>query len=210
MYDIITVMEDWMAGKLAMMITWPPFGRWSEGVGLTTEQLAWVPETHVAGKVGYALPPGARHIQAGGFALGVASDSPSKEAAYLFIQWLNSPEISLQRVMLPFALRDPFRKSHFESPLYLSLWPSAPEYLKALRVATVTGQYELGIPGANDYNLAVDAALAAVYAGADPQTALDTAAAEWEKITESFGRDKQQQEYQRWLKGEWNQPGPKE
>ena len=33
--------------------------------------------------------------------------------AYLFIQWLNSEDISIQRVQLPYALRDPFRDSHY-------------------------------------------------------------------------------------------------
>ena len=43
----------------------------------------------------------------------VASTSKKKEPAYLFIQWLNSEEISIQRVQLPYALRDPFRDIHF-------------------------------------------------------------------------------------------------
>ena len=41
--------------------------------------------------------------------------SKRKEAAYLFMQWLNSPEVSLERVMLPYSLRDPFRLSHISS-----------------------------------------------------------------------------------------------
>jgi len=34
-------------------------------------------------------------------------------AAYLFIQWLNSEDISLKRVQLPYTMRDPFRTSHY-------------------------------------------------------------------------------------------------
>ncbi len=69
---------------------------------------------------------------AAGFALSVASTSKNKEAAYLFIQWLNSEEISNKRVQLPYALRDPFRDSHFTNPGYLKLWPDAKDYLAAL------------------------------------------------------------------------------
>ena len=58
------------------------------------------------------------------------SSSKNKEAAYLFIQWLNSEETSLQRVQLPYALRDPFRESHFTNAntsragrMPTSIWP---------------------------------------------------------------------------------------
>ena len=46
---------------------------------------------------GYSLPPGGTPQLAAGFSLSVSSSSKNKEAAYLFIQWLNSEEISLQR-----------------------------------------------------------------------------------------------------------------
>lgn len=203
------VLSAWMDGKLGMIITWPPIGRWSEGVGLMTKQLSWVPPTKVAGKVGYAPEPGGRPCLAGGFALGVSPDSKNKEAAYLFIQWMNSPEISLQRVMLPFALRDPFRKSHFASPLYQSLWASAPDYLAALQESASRGQFELGIPGAREYAEALDNALTAAYAGTDPKAALDEAAAKWNEITDRLGRENQMEQYETWLQGEWNQPGSK-
>lgn len=204
------ILSAWMDGKLAMIITWPPIGRWSEGIGSATEQLSWVPPTKVAGKVGYAPEPSGRSALAGGFALGVSADSQNKEAAYLFIQWMNSPQTSLQRVMLPFALRDPFRLSHFESPLYKSMWPGAADYLATLKSAAMTGQFELGVPGAREYTEALDNAITAAYAGTDPKEALDEAAAKWEEITERLGRDTQKAAYDVWLKGEWNQPGPKE
>ncbi len=203
------ILSAWMDGRLGMIITWPPVGRWSEGVGLMTKQLSWVPPTKVAGKVGYAPEPGGRSLLAGNFALGVSVDSKNKEAAYLFIQWMNSPEISLQRVMLPFALRDPFRKSHFASPLYRSMWPAAGDYLDTLEKAAMSGQYELGIPGGREYAEAVDQALTAAYAGTDPQAALDEAARKWDAITDRLGREQQKKMYQQWLQGEWNKPGPK-
>ena len=106
-----------MAGQLAMVGgTWPPIGRWSEGT--TAEQLNWVPETQVAGKVGYSVMPMGHSLHNAGFILGVSADSQNKEAAYLFIQWVTSPTISLQRVMLPYALRDPYRLSHYASEEY--------------------------------------------------------------------------------------------
>jgi multiple sugar transport system substrate-binding protein len=79
-----------------------------------------VPKSKIAGKVGYALPPGGHPQLALGFALSVASTSKQKDLAYLFIQWLNREATSLERVKLPFALRDPFRDSHFTNKDYMA------------------------------------------------------------------------------------------
>ncbi len=208
-YDFIAVLSAWMEGKMGMIITWPPIGRWSEGIGSQTEQLSWVPPTQVKGKVGYAPEPGGRSALAGGFALGISPDSKNKDAAYSFIQWMNCPDTSVQRVMLPYALRDPFRKEHFSSPLYQSMWPAAPDYLKTLNEAAMKGVFELGIPGARQYMEALDQALTAAYAGTDPKAALDEAAGKWDAITDQLGRDAQKEAYGQWLQGEWNQSGPK-
>jgi multiple sugar transport system substrate-binding protein len=207
-WGFVEILSAWMDGKVAMIITWPPIGRWSAGYGATVEQLAWVPSTKVAGKVGYTPPPG-RPTLAGGFSLGISPDSKNKEAAYLFIQWMNSPEISLQRVMLPYALRDPFRKSHFDSPLYASLWPQAPEYLKTLEEGAMKGQFELGIPGAREYAEAIDNACTSAFAGTSPKAAMDNAAKRWVDITNRLGTDEQKKNYSVWQKGPWNKEGPK-
>jgi multiple sugar transport system substrate-binding protein len=198
-WGFIEVLSAWLDGKLGMIITWPPIGRWSEGYGTQTAQLSWVPKTQIAGHVGYAVPPGGHAQLAAGFNLGVSADSKNKEAAYLFIQWLNSPEISGQRVKLPFALRDPFRLTHFEDTLYQNLWPNAPAYLNTLQDGAATGLTDLAIPGAREYEEALDRAVTAAYAGTDPKAALDRAAAEWDEITQRIGVDSQKAAYQDWV-----------
>jgi multiple sugar transport system substrate-binding protein len=203
------VLSAWLDGKVAMIISWPPIGRWSNGIGKGTEQLSWVPETKVVDKVGYALEPGGRSALAGGFALGVSPDSQNKDAAYLFAQWMNSPETSMKRVMLPYALRDPFRKEHYASPEYRALWSNAGDYLDTLEAGAMKGQYELGVPGAREYMDALDKAITAAYAGTDPKAALDEAAVKWNEITDRLGRDAQKEAYATWLQGEWNKPGPR-
>ena len=45
---------------------------------------------------------------------------------------VDRPPLSLVRVMLPYTLRDPYRLSHYTSPIYRALWPSAKEYLISL------------------------------------------------------------------------------
>jgi multiple sugar transport system substrate-binding protein len=206
-WGFMEILSAWMEGKAAMVITWPPIGRWSSGYGDTAKQLDWVPASNVKGIVGYKPQPGGRPTLAGGFNMGVSANSANKECAYLFIQWMTSPEISLQRVMLPFALRDPYRLSHYESPLYRAAWPEAGEYLDTLEEGGMMGQYEPGIPGAREYMEAIDNAVTAAYAGKDPQEALDEAAGRWNEITERLGVESQKAAYEQWLKNPWNQPG---
>lgn len=198
-WGFIEILSAWMDGKLGMIITWPPIGRWSAGYGSDAEQLNWVPASQVVEKVGYAIPPGGHPELAGGFNLGVSSDSQNKEAAYLFIQWLQSPEISLERVKLQYALRDPYRESHFNDEGYQNLWSNAAEYLDVLRQGAEVGVHDLGIPGAREYEQALDRAITAAYAGTDPKAALDRAAAEWDEITERIGTEAQKAAYDEWV-----------
>lgn len=187
-----------LAGDIAMTISWPPVGRWAAGYGKGTEALNWIPETTVADTIGYALPPGGRPELAVGFSLAVASDSKNKEAAYLFAQWMNSEEISLQRVQLPFALRDPFRESHFTSEEYRSRWPNAGDYLDVLKKGAETGLLDLSLIQTDRYEEALRQAISRLWAGEDPKQILDDTAAQWDQLTERIGTDKQKRVYADW------------
>ena len=160
--------------------------------------LSWVPKSTIAGKVGYAMPPGGHPELAAGFALSVASTSKNKDAAYLFIQWLNSEDISLQRVKLPTALRDPFRESHFTDAGYLALWPDAKDYLAALQAGSKTGLLDLSLLQTDKYEEVLRQSISKLWAGDDPKTILDAAAAEWDAITKKIGVDKQKAVYANW------------
>jgi multiple sugar transport system substrate-binding protein len=193
----VDTFQEWLKGNYAMTYFWPPLGRWSAGYG--QRDLDFLPESLVVGKTGYALLPGDITQMAVGYLLSVAADSPNKELAYLFIQWINSPEISLQRVTLPFALRDPFRISHFESDVYRSLWPNAGDYLDTLLEAARKASFDLIIPGAQRYHDALDQACIAVYEGADSDKAMEAAAETFDGITNRLGRERQQQAYANYL-----------
>ena len=197
-WGFVEVLSAWLSGDVAMTVSWPPFGRWSAGYGSEEEALSWVPRSQIAGNVGYALPPGGHPQLASGFALGISSQSRNKEAAYLFIQWLNSPEISLQRVQLPYALRDPFRDNHLTDEDYAARWPEAPEYLATLQEAAQTGLLDLSILQTASYAEALGRAIQAGISGVDPKQALDQAAAEWDALTEQIGLEEQRAAYQDW------------
>jgi multiple sugar transport system substrate-binding protein len=197
-WGAVEVLNAWLAGDLAIMQWWPPPGRWSEGYGSREEALAWLPETQVAGKVGYALPPGGHPQLAAGWALSVAANSQNKEAAYLFAQWMNSREVSLERVMLPYTLRGPFRASHYESEVFAGLWPYADEYLDILRRGPQQGLLDLSIRNTFAYEESLSRAITAAFAGDNAQTVLDQAAAEWREITEQVGLEAQRAAYLEW------------
>ncbi len=196
-FGFVENLATFLKGESAMTISWPPYGRFAAGY-IKDEAMKWVPESKVSGKVGYALPPGGHPELAAGFTLGVASTSKNKELAYLFIQWLNSEEISMKRVQLPFALRDPFRDSHFTSKEYMAKWPDAKDYLAALQAGSKTGLLDLSLIQTDKYEEALRQGISRLWAGEDPKKTLDDVAKQWDDITAKVGLEKQKAVYNAW------------
>ncbi len=197
-FGFVENLAVFLDGKSAMTISWPPYGRFAAGYLSEEKALAWVPKSKIAGKVGYALPPGGHPQLAAGFALSVASTSKQKEQAYLFIQWLNSEDISMQRVQLPYALRDPFRDSHFTSKEYMAKWPDAKDYLAALGQGAKTGLLDLSLIQTDKYEEALRQGISRLWAGEDPQAIVNEVAKQWDEITQRVGVAKQKAVYDAW------------
>jgi multiple sugar transport system substrate-binding protein len=197
--DAVSLWAAFLTGKVAMIYSWPPSGRMSAGYSQSDKAINFVPQSQIAGKVGYAVVPG-NPEHATGYNKALSADSPNMEAAYLFMQWATSPPVSLARCMLPYALRDPYRLSHFKSDLYAALWPDAKEYLINLNNSANVGLLDPIMPGAQDYFLSLDRLCTAVWAGGDPKASLETAAAEWDQTTERLGVDSQKGFYTEFLK----------
>lgn len=196
-FGFVENLAVFLKGESAMTVSWPPYGRFAAGY-IKDEAMKWVPESKVAGKVGYALPPGGHPQLAAGFALSVASTSKNKELAYLFIQWINSEDISMQRVQLPYALRDPFRDSHFTSTEYLAKWPDAKDYLAALQAGSKTGLLDLSLIQTDKYEEALRQGISRLWAGDNPKAILDDVAKSWDETTAKVGLDKQRAVYNAW------------
>ncbi|MBI1395119.1 MAG: extracellular solute-binding protein [Betaproteobacteria bacterium] len=197
-FGFVENLAVFLKGQSAMTISWPPYGRFAAGYLANEKALDWVPKSQIAGKVGYALPPGGHPELALGFALSVASSSKQKELAYLLIQWLNSEEISNKRVQLPYALRDPFRNSHYTNPGYLKLWPDAKNYLATLKEASETGLLDLSLIQTDKYEEALRQGVSRLWAGDDPKAILDDVAKQWDSITQRVGVDRQKAIYNAW------------
>jgi len=191
-------LATFLAGNSAMTISWPSYGRWAAAYGTDEDALSWVPKSTIVGKVGYALPPGGHPQLATGFSLSVSSSSQNKEAAYLFIQWLNSQQTSLERVQLPYALRHPFRNSHFASDEYKSRWPDAEAYLAALKQGAISGLLSLSLLQTESYEEALRQGIGRLWEGDDPQEILDDVAATWDRNTSRIGTDRQRAVYLDW------------
>jgi multiple sugar transport system substrate-binding protein len=198
--DAVALWAAWLQGKVAMIYSWPPTGRMSENYSQRAKAINFVPSSTIVGKVGYAVMPGGNGEMASGYVKALAADSQNPEAAYLFMQWVTSPPVSLVRVMLPYTLRDPYRLSHYTSPLYRSLWPAARDYLVTLSNAANSGVVDMIMPGWQDYALTIDRMCTAVWAGEDPASALAKADAEWNSITQKIGVDAQRAAYEQFLK----------
>jgi multiple sugar transport system substrate-binding protein len=192
------VVSTWLSGTAAMATFWPPLARWAEGYGPAA--VGATSPSQVAGRTGYALLPGEISHLSVGFGLSVLARSRNKEAAYLFIQWLTSPEVSLDRVMLPYALRDPYRRSHIDSPAYRQLWAGAPAYLDTLEEAAERASLDLAIPRAVEYEAAFRVAVTEIGQGGGVETTMRRMAAKWDEITHAQGRGRQRRAYADWLR----------
>ncbi len=198
--DAVAAWVAWLTGKSAMLFSWPPTGRMSENYSQRSKAINFVPQSKIAGKVGYAIMPGKYGEMASGFVKAISADSRNPEAVFLFAQWQSSPPVSLVRVMLPYTLRDPYRISQYTSPLYRSLWPAAKDYLLNLSNAANFGVTDMIMPGWQDYALTLDRMCTAVWAGKAPKVALEGAAVEWNSTTRKIGVEAQRAAYQEFLK----------
>jgi len=186
---------SFMDGSVALHYTWPGVGRWAQNIGTDIEAMNWVPKSKVAGKVGYAVPPGGTPELAVGWIVSVASKGDNKEAAYLFAQWANSKEASLAKTSLGYSIRDPFRVSHYSDPGFRNLWPNAGEYLDALNEGGANGVQDLTVIQAQKYHDLISNAIQASMGGTDPKAALDKACKSADRVTKKIGVDRQRDVY---------------
>lgn len=183
--SLLATLSTWLSGSAAMATFWPPLGRWAEGYG--APPWGGVPPSHVIGRTRYALLPGGATELAVGFVLSVLAGSPEPEAAYLLVQWLTSPSVSLERVMAPFGLRDPYRVSHVTSPAFRARWPAAGDYLDVLRAGSERMLPDLTLPGAPRYAAAFQEAWTRLERGEAPDAVGAATAAAWDGVTDELG-----------------------
>jgi multiple sugar transport system substrate-binding protein len=109
---------------------------------------------------------------------------------------MTSPTISLQRVMLPYALRDPYRLSHYASEEYRGRCANAGAYLDTLKAAADGALLDIIMPGSSEYHTAIDQAVTAAQSGTPVEEALAGGNAAFNEITDRIGRENQMTAYE--------------
>ncbi len=128
-------------------------------------------DSQVVGKLASGMPPGRiidgklirRSLWWPNVTFGVSSQSDTPEAAYLFLQWANSPSIFTWMVGNPAGYFDPFQLSDWEDPLVVANY-------KEYHIPTLVNSIERAVPpilmnGTGEYETALDKELQAVMAG---------------------------------------------
>jgi multiple sugar transport system substrate-binding protein len=175
------------------------------------------------GKVGYGMTPGCRetydarsgewvrfadvnyapYAAYGGWQNLVPVNAASKEAAIDLAAYLASPQVLLWASVTPGSGVNPARQSILDAK---DAWLQAgfpteedvEAYVEAQErvMAHPNSIFQLRLPGYNQYQDSLELAVSKALAGQlSPQEALDEAAAEWNRITDRMGRDKQKSLY---------------
>ena len=133
----------------------------------------------------------------GGWQAAVPKTSGKQAAAWDFISFLSSPEVSGKATVTGGTGVNPYRISHTTNK---KRWASiftereSNEYLSA-QMNSVTADnvaLDMRLPGYFSYTEILEIELSKALAGdVTPKEALETVAKEWDELTDSLGRDKQ-------------------
>jgi len=199
-YGYVETVAAMQSGKAFSNITWPAAGKNANDAKVSK----------TVGKWGYALVPGYvvkgkvnhKSMSAPGYGMVVSNVSKgSKEAAYLYCQWFTSPENLIIADNNPKGNTDVLRKSIFNAPIEDKIFPGAGAYNKAHELNLAHAVPDPILPGYTKYTDALEIEISNFMTGGkSAQSALDDAAKEWDKITDSYSRDKQLAVYKNFLK----------
>ena len=176
-------------------------------------------QSQVAGKVGFFVLPGSKRIwnykenrwdefgevihspfmAYGGWVASVPASSAHAECAWDYVMWYTSPENSAKDVVTGGTGINPYRLSHFEN---VANWTTifdeetARNYLQVQQDSIDPEKHNVALdfrlPGYFQYTEVLEIELSRALAGeVTPQQALDSIAAEWNRLTDEFGRKEQ-------------------
>lgn len=207
-----TMRGNFVAGNYALALDWADVGIQAQDESASI----------VKGKLGYFVLPGstsvwnirtkdwdkfpepqrAPYMGWGGWHGSVAANSKAPDAAWDFLNFIDSTDNALRAVTTPGTARNPYRKQHFSDP---KRWEQAAvkyedpaPYLQVQQQSFThpNTQYDLRIPKAGRYFEVLDNWMQQALAGAmTPKQALDKTAEEWKRITGEAGMEQQKQLY---------------
>lgn len=200
MYDWIDLNNAFLQGNLAMVVQWSDTSRFS------FDKKNW--NSQVENKVGWSLVPSANtNSPRGGVwigrVLGISKQSVHQDKAWSIISYITSKEISKQALASKETINDPFRYSHF-TEVEKGAFPSKEmneDFLQTVQTSLENPNADMMIAGSWEYMQILDENIhLALIKKLTAKQALEKTAAEWQEITEKYGREKQIQEYKEWLR----------
>ncbi|MCB2009991.1 MAG: extracellular solute-binding protein [Geminicoccaceae bacterium] len=196
-------------GQVAMNFDWGDTGT----IGVDPEQ------SKVAGNVGFFILPGSKSMfnyrtgewdemdeivhspfmAYGGWVSSVPTSSPVQDCAWDYVAWYASPENSMADSTTGGTGVNPYRFSHFEN---IDAWLAGGTFTEVearnyldVQLASIEAPnvaLDMRLPGYFQYTEVLEIELSKALAGeVEPQAALDAIAAEWNRLTDEFGRDAQ-------------------
>ena len=176
-------------------------------------------QSKVNGNVGFFILPGSKSIYNyktgawdemdeivhspfmayGGWVSSVPASSEVQDCAWDYVAWYASPENSMADSTTGGTGVNPYRFSHFEN---LDAWLAGGTFTEAeaknyldVQLGSIEAPnvaLDMRLPGYFQYTEILEIELSKALAGeVEPQAALDAIAAEWNKLTDEFGRDAQ-------------------
>jgi multiple sugar transport system substrate-binding protein len=183
-------------GSVFSNITWPA----------AAKNVSDPANSKTSGMWGYATVPGyasgaPKSMSAPGYNLIVNDNSDkNKEALYLYTQWLTSPENLIEANKNPAGNTDVIRESIFADPSMQGAFPGDDGYLDAQKANLAQAVPDPILPGYTEYTQALEIEISEFLTGnKEAKDALDSAASQWEDITDGFGRDTQKAIWQAFL-----------
>jgi multiple sugar transport system substrate-binding protein len=177
-------------GEVPMLYSWTSTGK----------RVGNPAESTIIGKAGFGIVPGAeidgkivhRPAITPGRGMAVSKYSKQKEATMKVLEFISLPEQSLKIVMDPKTIMDPWRVSHLRSEKFRKAFPDADKYLDAIETTFPHLVPDPVVPAADEYQRKLSFEITEALAKRkNAKDALDSAAREWDKVTERRGLDKQ-------------------
>ena len=203
---------NFIAGDYALGIDWADVGVMAQDDTASINK----------GKLGYFILPGSQkvwniktkswdefnepqhapYLGWGGWHGSIAGNTKVADAAWDFLNFIDSDENSFRAVTTPGTARNPYREKHFQN---VAEWENAPvkyqdpgPYLQTIldSFTSPNAQFDLRIPKAGRYFEVLDNWMQQALAGTmTPEAALNKAAEDWKQITKEAGLEKQKKFY---------------
>ncbi|WP_338448937.1 extracellular solute-binding protein [Niallia oryzisoli] len=199
MYDWIDLNNAFLHGNLAMVVQWSDTSRFS------FDHKTW--DSQVENKIDWTSVPAQDPDQPkGGIwigrVLGISKQSPNPDKAWEIISYITSKEISKKGLSSKETINDPFRYSHFTTvgKGAFPLVEMNEDFLNTVKSSLYNPNADLMIPSGWEYMQALDENIhKALIHNLTAEETLQLTAAEWNDITEQYGRNGQSDHYRQWL-----------